>query len=198
MGFSKVAGTSLLVLGGSLALSGCAGWDPFPSGNTSPSSSASAADPTATATDTPATASPSATPFEVACDSLLSLQDLYDINPNLAPASTFSIPSQLSSVIDANGTACGWVNLTSNETIAVGVARPGQAGIEAAANDAAATLSAVPTYGTGTIEGYFGLRSGSGVAETIGNDTIVVIVSPDFVEPGDAAQVMELVRKNLS
>lgn len=186
-----------IALFGVLSLSGCAGWDPFPKAASSSSPTASS-EPTATATDTPATASAKPSPLMLECSQLLSLQDAYDLNPNLAEDPAFSLPSALQVIVDQGGVACGWVNLTSGEKLAVAVAKPGDDILADAANRAASQLQAVPTYGTGAIEGFFGVDSGLGIAETFGNGYWVMVASDGFVEPGDAARAMSLVRGNLS
>ncbi|HLP22979.1 MAG TPA: hypothetical protein VK139_02925 [Microbacteriaceae bacterium] len=198
MGLLKVTVASIVIAGGALGLTGCSGWTPFSSGTGSATATASDLPAPATSEPTPSESALDApTPLVMGCDSILSLQDAYDLNPNLAADPSFDIPAQLGPIIDAGGVACAWVNLTSNQSLAIGVARPGEAWVERAANEAAATLTAVPTYGTGSLEGYFGVVDGVGIAETIHNGTIVRVVSQTFVEPGDAAQVMELVLSNV-
>lgn len=170
-----------------------------------------AAEPTATAAPTPAPASPTAepqptetaepaVPFEIACDALLTADQLYAFNPNFGAAPDFepAATAVVTAVDQDAGTACGYLNQTSGELIEIAVATPAAQAGEARRNDAALTSKPVPTYGTPPdVEGYFIQSGGTGEAQVFSGRYWVVIASPALFEPGDAQQLVASVLANL-
>lgn len=194
--FARGAFVATVGLGAVLALTGCSGDITVPGVTADSTSSASSPSAPSSATPTP-TSTPSGTPLTLSCTQILSLQNVYDYNPNYGQNPTFSVPDQLTPLTKIGGVACGWINQTSGDTFAVGVAKPDTATAAAAANEAASRLQAVPTYGTGDVEGFFGVEAGVGVAEVFANGYWVVLTSAGFIEPGDAAPLVEAVLANL-
>lgn len=183
-----------LTLGGALALAGCASNMEIPGQSTE--SSAPSASSSATAAPSPTTTA-SGTPLTLSCTQILTLQNVYDFNPNYGENPNLSVPSQITPLTQIGGVACGWVNQTSGDTFVVGVAKPDAATETAAANTAAATLQPVPTYGTSGVEGFFGVVNNVGVAEVFANGYWIVVTSSGFIEPGDAGQLVESIIGNL-
>lgn len=181
----------------SIGLSGCTSTssDDSPSNVTSPSSSATATG--ATPSPSPS-ATLSGTPLTLSCTQILSLQDVYNYNPNYSQNPNFTVPSQATPLTKIGGVACGWVNQTSGDTFAVAVAKPDAASLATIADATATTYTAVPTYGTSPIEGYFGLSGSIGVATVFDKGYWVVVTSDAFLEPGDAAPLVASVLANLS
>lgn len=194
-----LAGLGLLA---ALALTGCTTGAPDasstpdpgadPTSTAAPSGSATSA-PTPTATEEP---SP---PFDIACDALLTPDQVYAFNPNFGAAPDYEPDdAAVAAVADAEGTACGWLNQTSGEVIEVAVATPSAATLAEAGNHAASTSTAVPTYGTPpAVEGYFSRTGTTGTAQVFTGPYWVVVSSTAFFEPGDAAQLAEAVLGNL-
>lgn len=193
---TRPAGLALLVAASAALLAGCA---------------PGAAEPTGTAPATTAPASPSASPeptetaeppvpFDIACDALLTADQLYAFNPNVGADPAYQ-PSggDVSVAVDEDaGTACGYLNQTSGEVIEVAVATPTDAAGEARRNEAALTSKPVPTYGTPPdIEGYFVQGGGTGEAQVFHGPYWIVIQSPALFEPGDAQQLVAAVLENL-
>lgn len=193
---TRPAGLALLVAASAALLAGCA---------------PEAAEPTGTAAATTAPASPSASPeptetaeppvpFDIACDALLTADQLYAFNPNVGadPAYQPSGGDVAVAVDEDAGTACGYLNQTSGEVIEVAVATPTDAAGEARRNEAALTSKPVPTYGTPPdIEGYFVQAGGTGEAQVFHGSYWIVIQSPALFEPGDAQQLVAAVLGNL-
>ena len=96
-------------------------------------------------------------PFEVACDELLSADDVYAFNPNYGTDPGFEPSAEaVVGVVDEAGTACGLLNQTNGAVIEFGVATPPARALEARKGDAALNSNVVPTYGTPPdVEGYF-------------------------------------------
>ena len=153
------------------------------------------ATPTVTATAEPTpTPTPTATaeegvPVLVGCDQLVTAQELYDYNPNFALQTDFapSAGSLAAEAIALQGIACSWVNLTSGETIVMSVAHLSDAALTARGNDLITSSNPVPTY---SVEGYFLLEGGIGIAQAISPPYWITASSRFFFEPGDVAPLM--------
>jgi len=130
---------------------------------------------------------------KVSCDQLISLQALYDYNPNLVLDSQY-VPvaaSLAEQAIKDQGIACAWVNETSGEQIVVTVSQPGGAHLSQIANDLVSSSNAVPTY---QVEGYFQMNGNVGVAQAISDPYWITTSSTSFLEPGDAAPIIAAAR----
>jgi len=122
--FSAVLLTALLAGCGTQAPAG-----PVDTGTPAPTSSATPS-PTATPTVTPTPTTPpaaGATPIGFGCDTLLSLQGVYDLNPNLSvvpdgapPAGTLA-----ATLVGGLGVACDLVHNSNGEVLRVAAATPG-------------------------------------------------------------------------
>jgi hypothetical protein len=191
-------GLALAAAASALLLSGCAPEGADSSGSTPPEASESAAptEPAATSTPEP-TEEP--VPFEIACDALLTAQDVYDFNPNFGSAPDYEPTAEgVVGVTEESGTACGWLNQTSGEVIEVGVATPPTGALETRMNAAAMASTPVPTYGTPPeVEGYFAQAGGTGEAQVFSGPYWIVLDSEALFEPGDAQQLVAAVLRNL-
>ncbi|AWB95046.1 iron ABC transporter ATP-binding protein [Agromyces badenianii] len=178
-----------------MLLSGCTGETPEPSATAAPPSAIET--PSASAEPTEAAEPP--VPFAIGCDELLTLEQVYEFNPNFGGSPDFEPSGEgVVAVVEQAGTACGWVNQTSGEIIEIGVATPPAAALDARKNDAAMGSSPVPTYGTPPeIEGYFSQTGGHGEAQVFSGPYWIVIDSPVLFEPGDAGQLVSAVLGNL-
>ena len=151
---TRALGPALVAAASVLLLAGCSGAMP---GATDPAAPPAATEPpAATATD-PAEPAEEPIPFEVACDELLSADDVYAFNPNYGTDADYE-PSAAGvlGVVDESGTACGLLNQTNGAVIEFGVATPPTGALETRHGDAALNSHVVPTYGTPPdVEGYF-------------------------------------------
>ncbi len=177
-----VSFVSLLLAAGVL-LVGCTTPDPAPT--PTPSATPSESD-SPTPTPEP-TQTPSSTPVDIPCDELVSLQAMYDFNPNFSLLSSWTpdAGTPAREALDAHGVACRWQNDTSGDTIDVSVASFDEGGISAKQADAAS--------GTSTSYGYFVAAGGVGTATAFDGSYWVVIRSAWFSAPGDAEQLVESV-----
>ena len=136
-------------------------------------------------------------PFEIACDALLTADQLYAFNPNFGTTPpTSPPPPNVVAVVDEDaGTACGYLNQTSGEVIEVGRRDAPTRGLRRARrNDAALSSKPVPTYGTPPdVEGYFVQASGTGEAQVFHGPYWIVVDSAALFEPGDAQQLIAAV-----
>jgi hypothetical protein len=180
-----------------MLLSGCTPDAPEPSATTAPptaSGSSAPVEPTE-----PAEPTEEPTPFAIACDELITIEQMYAFNPNFGNDPGFS-PSGagIVAVTDESGTACGWLNQTSGDVIEVGVAMLPPGALEQRKNAAALASHAVPTYGTPPeIDGYFVQAGGGGEAQVFRGPYWIVIDSEALFEPGDAQQLVTAVLTNL-
>lgn len=189
---TRAAGPVLVAAASALLLAGCAGGAPAASDPADPPASSGA---TAAATD----AAEEAVPFAIACDELLSADEVYAFNPNYGTAPDFEASADgVVAVVDEAGTACGLLNQTSGAIIEFGVATPAEQALEGRKNDAALGSHVVPTYGTPPeVEGYFSRVGESGEAQAFTGSYWVVIESPELFEPGDAQVLMSALLANL-
>jgi hypothetical protein len=195
---SRSAGLALATAASVMLLSACTPG--------SPEATETAAPPTASGTAAPSgepneTAAPTEepTPFAIACDALVTNEQMYTFNPNFgndpgyAPSGTGVV-----AVVEEAGTACGWLNQTSGDVIEIGVATLPPGELEQRKNEAALGSNVVPTYGTPPeVEGYFRQVGGNGEAQVFRGTYWVVIDSVALFEPGDAQQLVTAVLANL-
>lgn len=181
-----------------LALAGCTGPDDGPSATETPAASGTPA-PDGTAAPTPEP-SEEPVPFEAACDDLITLDQMYEFNPNFGTAPGYEPDSTtIAAVAEAEGTVCGWSNQTSGELVELGVATLPPNAFSAQVGRAAVDSNAVPTYGTPPeVEGFFTQSAGVGQAQVFTGDHWIVLESVDFLEPGDAEELVSAVRANLA
>ncbi|MFF1634298.1 iron ABC transporter ATP-binding protein [Leifsonia sp. NPDC058248] len=195
----RTAAAVVAVLAGALTLSACAHSPAKPSGT--PSSAATmAAGGGASATPTPTpTPSDPPTPVTLACDQIVTADQLYAFNPNYGadPGYAPKAGSLEKKIADWKGATCGWLNQTSNEVIEIAVAKPPASELESLKNAAVTSSQPVPTYGVPPqIEGYF--KPGTaGEVQIFRGPYWIVATSTAFFEPGDPAPLMQNVLANV-
>ncbi|WP_127792986.1 iron ABC transporter ATP-binding protein [Agromyces sp. LHK192] len=202
----RAAGVALAVTAACL-LAGCTSSGPGPSAtpgapdapNQSNGSATGSPGASQGASAAPEETSEPSEPFAMACESLLTPDQVYAFNPNYGTDPGYE-PSGTAvvAVVDEGGTACGWMNQTSGEIIEVAVATPSDDALDAHGNAAAASSNPVPTYGTPPeVEGYFTRAGTAGTAQVFTGAYWIVISSPELFEPGDAQQLVASVVENL-
>ncbi len=187
-----------------LLLAGCsAGGEPTPT-NSAVATSGASADPTTSAE--PPSSSPTPTPEATGspitqiCGDLLTLQDVYDFNPNYGSAPDYSPTADglAATAATYNGLTCGWSNQTSGELIEVSVVAPNDVLMTTLKQQADADSQAVPTYGTPpTVDGFFTYSGGSGQAQVFIGTYWITLSTPVFGEPGDAAGLLSVILAHL-
>jgi hypothetical protein len=195
--FRSATAITTFALGGAgallLALSACA---PSDGPSATPTPTVSSSQESATPSPSPSVSAVSGTPVNVSCDQLISLQALYDYNPNIALDAQYvpEVDSLASQAIKDRGLACAWVNQTSGEQIVVTVTQPGGTHLSDIANELVSSSNAVPTY---QVEGYFQMNGNVGVAQVISDPYWITASSTSFLEPGDAAPIVAATRVGL-
>lgn len=196
---SRLAAVALAVLATTAGLAGCTP-DPGNPGETDPPQATDGPAPTGSPTAVP-TPEPTEEPipFEIACDALLTPDQVYEFNPNFGTAPDYQPSARgVRDVVGAEGTACGWSNQTSGEVIEVGVATLPPAAFDLRVGEAAMSSNPVPTYGTPPdVEGFFLFSGGVGEAQAFTGEQWIVVASEVFLEPGDAQQLVAAVMANL-
>jgi hypothetical protein len=193
---TRSAGLVLVAAASVALLSGCSGGTPEPTATAAPTTGPASPSATAAPTDTPEPP----TPFAIACDALLTADQLYTYNPNFGtdPGYEPSAANVVAAVEEDAGTACGYLNQTSGEVIEIAVATPSEQAGVTRKNNAAVSSKAVPTYGTPPdVEGYFNQSGGTGEVQVFHGPYWIVIASTALFEPGDAAQLVSDVLENL-
>ena len=196
-----VVASIVLVAASALLLSGCSADEPQPSSTAGPASSApGSTEGGQTAEPEPTETAEPAVPYAIACDALLTPDQLYAFNPNVGadPGYTPSAHLAVAAVEEHAGTACGYLNQTSGEVIEIAVATPTASALVTLANEAASSGTAVPTYGTPpAVTGYFARSGENGQVQVFSGPYWVVIDSTAFFEPGDAQALVAGVLANL-
>ena len=203
----RTAVTLLTVAASVTLLAGCAAAHPTATTSAKPSTSTGPATPGAKPGDPPktgatprATPTPEPTPVALSCDKLLTPEQLYSFNPNVGadPGYKPKRGSLVAKVASRKGTACGWLNQTSNETVEFAVARPAASELTDMKDAAISTSHAVPTYGVPPeVEGYFAPGGDAGVVQVFSKGYWIVGSSSTFLEPGDPAELVADILANL-
>jgi hypothetical protein len=179
---------ALMVLG----LAGCKDSTP-----TKTPASSSSATPTKSASPTPgdnASPAPSAapshapgTPIGVDCDGLISLQAMYDFNPNysLQSGSKPKAGTDGSIALDYQGLSCSWINQTSGNLIFVSVAHPAASDL-AALKSAAGSGTAVSGLGDAA---FFSKKGQVGQLQVFSGPFWISTSSDFYGTPDDARQL---------
>lgn len=178
------------VLAASVLLVGCTTPLPEPL----PTPSRAAVDPSTPApTETPseAPAEGTSTPVDVPCDQLVSLQTMYDFNPNFSLLGSWTpdAGTPAAEAAAADGAVCRWQNDTSGVTIDISVASFDTATLAAKA----AATGGTRTTAFGSDEAYFVMAGSTGEAVVFHGAYWVVVRSVMFLEPGDAATIVSSV-----
>lgn len=132
----------------------------------------------------------------LACDDVITLQQMYDFNPNVSALGQFTpeAGSLADTVVSYNGLTCRWSNNTSGRTIDVAIAKLDPETLADLSADAAKSADSVSVYGD---EGYFGQSSGVGTAQIFTGSYWIVLSSKDFTTARGAEQLAGFVVGNL-
>lgn len=192
-----IRGTVIAAIGALtvLGLAGCKNSAP----QKTPSSSSSAtptdaASPSSQAGDGPApSAAPShapGTPIAVDCNGLISLQAMYDFNPNYSLQAGYKpkAGSDGSTALGFRGLSCSWVNQTSGNLIFVSAARPAASDL-AALKTAAGSGTAVSGLGDAA---YFSTKGQLGQLQVF-SGPFWISTSSDFYGTADDARQLATV-----
>lgn len=195
VGVSRFALTFVGIGALALGLSGCSADDsPAPSPRASPGSSASPSPSPSVSPSAPASASPSASPSPTAapvvpgkpisagCVDLVSLQTMYEFNPNFGLVEDAPASGSLAATAVANGgVACTWVQATDRSTIVIGVAQPSKT-----------KLAELRASGEG-----FTTAGGVGTVQIFTDKFWIVASSAYFSTAGDAQMLTDSVKSAL-
>lgn len=167
---------------------------PAPTATTPLSSSPSATPSPPRDSSSPA---PSPVPVTASCNQLVSADTLYGFNPNYGIVDGFKPKAGTdgASAVAKGGVACRWMNQTSSDTIDLSVASLDTDAIEALKNAAYANSQMVPTYGD---EAYFSVKNNVGTAIVFSGAYWLVVSSAEFLEPGDATDIVNSALNALS
>lgn len=185
----RLLGVSALAVAGLVLLSGCGTSEPAPKPDNSSSPSASAspsaspeAAPGEEPTAAPETPADEATPIGLGCAELITLDDLYNFNPNFAHIDeTPAAGTPGARAVAAKGVACTYMNLSSNETIVVAASTPGDAALGTARAEKG---SATAISGLGD-EAWFS----GGTTTVISGAHLLTVTSVIFTTPEDGEQL---------
>lgn len=194
----RMRGAAAVAMVTAMLLSGCVGDDDAAAPSASPSAPSASASPSASpepsATPKPSPSAPTEEPDEVealasvplgvGCDALVSPQALYDVNPNLGTDPAFDAGSwALAPAVAAlQGSACGYLNQTSGERLAVSAARVAPQSVDALAAQVASRGSAFRTAGA------------TSTLEVVAGDRWIVVEAPSYFGEGDLRPLADAAR----
>jgi hypothetical protein len=182
----------LVILVGALVvpLAGCApSRVPFDNGS-SPSTTGTAPDSSATPTAAP-TLEPGDIALRIACTDLVSDQVIYDWGSgNWATDPEFAVGpgSSAAAITDHGGTACGWINLSSNEKLSIAIGQFAPERLETLRAQRAAAAEPVTDFGT---DGFFAATAGTGQADAFTGPYWISASSTYFLAAGDALPLVQ-------
>jgi len=129
----------------------------------------------------------------VPCTTLVSLQTMYDFNPNFSLLGSWSpeAGTPAAEAVAARGTVCRWQNGTSGDVIDISVASFDEGTLEAKATATSSSSTNVDSYGSD--EAYFSSNGGVGEAVVFHGAYWVVVRSVAFFEAGDAQSIVSSV-----
>jgi hypothetical protein len=79
--------------------------------------------PTVIETAEPTDPTLTSTPVDIDCNSLLSLETVYEFNPNVGIDPAYMPTARGAEALAYGGVSCGWINQTSGDSLAVSVAQ---------------------------------------------------------------------------
>lgn len=170
-------------------LAGCVPTDTEDPGAIETPTPTASATPSPTATTAP-TNGPVGLPITVSCEQLLPADVVYAYNENFTLQNGY-VPAAGTLGAEAlrqNGLACAWVHNSNGQLIELSVANLPEPEFTTLANETFTSSNSVPTYG---VEGYFLAEGGVGVAQAFSTPYWLVMSSPTFFEPGDAAPLVQ-------
>jgi len=155
----------------------------------SPTASASPPSPPVVVTS-PAPVDDTPTPVTLGCLDLVSLDTMYDFNPNFslqqgyAPAA--GTPGALA--VQDGGVACGWVHASSGDLVEIVVAKPGPVTLgmlraQAAVGDSSGSATGATVY--------FTMAATGGTVQAFTGSSWVVATSPWFAAAADAQPLID-------
>lgn len=128
------------------------------------------------------------------CDELVTLEELYDWNPNVSADPSHLPTDSVRRALDLGGISCGWVNQTSGVrfNLALVILPPDRA--DAAMSELAATSRVARVAG---LEAYFVSNEGVGKVDAFSGSYWLTIESSEFVAPEDAEALLSSVVNSL-
>lgn len=153
----------------------------------------------ASAIPTPSTPAPvldETNPIYKACSELISIEALYDFNPNFAYDTSISPDSGSlgAKAKDKSGVFCSYVNLSNGDRIDVSVAQFSPISISDWTKKIAETSRPTDAYGASPgILGFFSRSNNEGVSQAVQGNTWVAITSNTFFEAVDSVPLMSQV-----
>lgn len=132
-------------------------------------------------------------PVGTDCIDVLSLDAIYEYNPNVGTDSRVQPTALGQRAIESEGVACGWSNQTSGEPLTIAIAR---------FNDDDLSIvraSAVAAPGSETLpeaSGVFRREGESGIVEAFSGEYWIVLESPAFFSYLDAAPLLESIKRS--
>lgn len=193
-----------VIAGLSLVLTGCGIFPNNSSQAGATNSPVPEASKIASSLPTPSTPAPvldDTNPIYKACSELISIEALYDFNPNYSydASATPTTGSLGEKALQKSGVFCRYLNLSNGSQIDVSVAQIPVASSADWNKKVEETSRPTDAYGNSPeVLGFFARSNNEGVAQAIQGTKWVAITSSTFFEAGDAAALMSQVLHSLA
>jgi hypothetical protein len=135
------------------------------------------------------------------CEDAMSLQALYDFNPNFAYDASLSpsSSSQAEKIVSIEGITCTYLNLSSGSQIVLSLAKLDEAGIATLEKKLSAEGGEKATsVSSPIIASFFSVSDGVGTQDILTNEYWISVSSDSFIAPEDTAHFLEPVLASLS
>ena len=140
-------------------------------------------------------------PVGKTCKDVMSLQALYDFNPNFAYDASLS-PSNAShaeNILSIEGISCVYLNLSSGSKIVLSLAKLDEMGLSTIKEKLSTEGAKKATSFSPPVDAsFFSITDGVGTLDILTNGYWVSVSSSSFIYPEDAAHFLETVLASLS
>lgn len=146
---------------------------------------------------TPAPVLDETTQLNKSCSDLISIEALYDFNPNFTyDASVSPEKGSLGEIaIEKSGIHCSYLNLSNGDRIDISVAQFSSTSISDWSKKLTETSRPTDTFGkTPEVLGFFSRSNNEGVSQVIQGNTWIAITSSTFYEAIDSAALMSQIQ----
>lgn len=183
-----------------LSLTACAG---IPGGATTSSTDTTSVPSSSELLTSTATANPIAKTYPVGktCEDVMSLQALYDFNPNFTYDATLSTSSSThaAKIVSIEGISCAYLNLSSGSKIFLSIAKLDATGLSILKEQLSTEGAKEDTSVSPPVDvSFFSVTDGVGTQDILTNEYWVSVSSASFISPEDTAHFLKSVLASLS
>lgn len=133
-------------------------------------------------------------PLDIDCLDVISLEALYDFNPNFGSSATIEMSPRTERVLGFEGIACGWTNQSSGDSITTAVARFSASDLSVIRAESEAVQRPEIVMDSAV---FFWRNADVGSLEAFARDYWIVIESSTFSDQSDALPLLDAIVASL-